>query len=87
MPPSKQVLRMLAIIDTDELRSIISSKDAYMLIYARKEVCTSNIQTSMEIDAPVPPPRALEVVKSLNAAHDETCEVYSSKYAPLLTTT
>lgn len=82
---------------------IFSSKDAYMLIYARKESPPSNVSTSAEpcssstpcvgIDEtsktndglvtataiPIPPPRALDVVKALNTAHDEACERYLSK--------
>ncbi|KAJ7087835.1 hypothetical protein C8R44DRAFT_28584 [Mycena epipterygia] len=53
--------------------SRISSKDAYMLIYARKEPCTPSQ------DIPVPPPRALAVVNALNTAHDKACESYAEK--------
>lgn len=30
---------------------------------------------------PTPPPRALEVVDALNAAHDEACDVFAAKWA------
>ncbi|KAJ7709699.1 hypothetical protein B0H17DRAFT_999051 [Mycena rosella] len=50
----------------------ILSKDAYMLIYARREPCAPS-------QVPVPPPRALEVVNALNAAHDKACASYAEK--------
>ncbi|KAJ7724461.1 hypothetical protein DFH07DRAFT_854832 [Mycena maculata] len=53
--------------------SRISSKDAYMLIYARREACSSSQ------DIPVPPSHALDVVNALNAAHDKACESYAEK--------
>ncbi|KAJ7444900.1 hypothetical protein FB451DRAFT_1343700 [Mycena latifolia] len=53
--------------------SRISSKDAYMLIYARREPCAP----SQEV--PVPPPQALAVVTALNAAHDTACASYAEK--------
>ncbi|KAG5638282.1 hypothetical protein H0H81_000928 [Sphagnurus paluster] len=61
----------------------ISSKDAYMLIYARKVSDPMNDslvrggQPSHAI--PVPPSNALAVVASLNAAHDEACDSYAKK--------
>ncbi|KAF8077825.1 hypothetical protein FPV67DRAFT_1557276 [Lyophyllum atratum] len=60
----------------------ISSKDAYMLIYARKaSECPNGISSSekRDIPTPVPPSNALEVVNTLNAAHDEACESYDKK--------
>jgi hypothetical protein len=30
-------------------------------------------------ETPIPPPRALEVVNALNAAHDEACDVFAAK--------
>ncbi|KAJ6597092.1 cysteine proteinase [Mycena vulgaris] len=56
-----------------ESESRISSKDAYMLIYARKEPCVASQ------GVPVPPPRALAVVNALNTAHDKACESYAEK--------
>ncbi|KAJ7172277.1 hypothetical protein C8R46DRAFT_1175273 [Mycena filopes] len=53
--------------------SRIFSKDAYMLIYARKEPCSTSQ------DPPRPPPPALSVVEVLNATHDEACENYIEK--------
>ncbi|KAJ7047010.1 hypothetical protein C8F04DRAFT_1062446 [Mycena alexandri] len=55
--------------------SRISSKDAYMLIYARKEPCSSTLSR----DPPVPPLPALSFVDALNAAHDKACESYMEK--------
>ena len=36
-------------------------------------------QDSVAIET-VPPPRALEVVAALNAAHDEACEKYTERF-------
>ncbi|KAJ7063468.1 hypothetical protein C8F01DRAFT_78645 [Mycena amicta] len=55
-----------------EPESRISSKDAYMLVYSRRESCASP-------EVPDPPPRALRVVNDLNAAHDRACEAYAEK--------
>ncbi|SJL00507.1 uncharacterized protein ARMOST_03820 [Armillaria ostoyae] len=61
--------------------SEISSKDAYMLIYARREPAkteqggASNI-TPLDL---LPSPDVMEVVNSLNATHDEECETFSIK--------
>ncbi|KAF8212019.1 hypothetical protein K438DRAFT_1223096 [Mycena galopus ATCC 62051] len=54
-------------------QSRIPSKDAYMLIYARKEAC------SQSPDPPIPPPAALSVVEALNKAHEKACESYTEK--------
>ncbi|KAJ8496755.1 hypothetical protein ONZ45_g12333 [Pleurotus djamor] len=53
--------------------SDISSKDAYMLIYVSAD-------REQERDVPVPPERAMEDVRRLNAAHDEECETFRLKY-------
>ncbi|KAF4603807.1 hypothetical protein EYR38_004223 [Pleurotus pulmonarius] len=50
--------------------SVISSKDAYMLIYT----CEGD-----EGQIPVPPPSAMEQVKTLNASHDQACEAFQVK--------
>ncbi|KDQ34247.1 hypothetical protein PLEOSDRAFT_152885 [Pleurotus ostreatus PC15] len=50
--------------------SVISSKDAYMLIYT----CEGD-----EGLIPVPPASAMEQVKALNASHDQTCEAFQVK--------
>jgi hypothetical protein len=64
-----------------------------MLIYARKEQCsgtfrvsdgalqvtTDNQPAGNILPAPPPPNHALHVVKELNAAHDEACEMFSEK--------
>ncbi|KIJ69021.1 hypothetical protein HYDPIDRAFT_178940 [Hydnomerulius pinastri MD-312] len=82
---------------------IFSSKDAYMLIYARKEedlesgpssTATHPEETSAseptakakaeegqgtDAGSLLPPQRARDVVRALNAEHDEACEVYAQK--------
>ncbi|KAG6376492.1 hypothetical protein JVT61DRAFT_2485 [Boletus reticuloceps] len=89
---------------------VFSSRDAYMLIYARKEeeqlaghASTPNLaentldstssstftngasrpcieaQNTSDPTFLVPPQRAQDVVKSLNAGHDEACELYAQR--------
>ncbi|KAF7363613.1 hypothetical protein MSAN_01018400 [Mycena sanguinolenta] len=57
-----------------EPQSRISSKDAYMLIYARKEACSQS-----PVSDPTPPPAASAVVEALNTAHGEACKAYIEK--------
>lgn len=77
--------------------SEITSKDAYMLVYTRKNACISRDCTALHEfsstkdtncnghghtlqETPTPPPaRVLDVVNSLNAAHDQACEEFSAK--------
>jgi hypothetical protein len=65
---------------------MISSKDAYMLIYAKK-TCSVLLDASdgpsngVE-QFPQPPARALKVVHSLNASHDALCEKFQIRYVP-----
>ncbi|OAX36669.1 cysteine proteinase [Rhizopogon vinicolor AM-OR11-026] len=77
------------------LEDIFSSKDVYMLIYVRKDdsspdnadqpAMSTTSQTSehggITVDAGgvSPPPRAQEVVTSLNAAHDMACDAYAKR--------
>uniref|UniRef100_A0A0W0FLB1 ubiquitinyl hydrolase 1 n=1 Tax=Moniliophthora roreri TaxID=221103 RepID=A0A0W0FLB1_MONRR len=56
---------------------LISSKDAYMLIYVKKSFETSTSQKS-RLD---PPPRAFDVIKDLNKAHNDACVAYEQKQA------
>ncbi|KAH7889396.1 hypothetical protein F5I97DRAFT_1801122 [Phlebopus sp. FC_14] len=69
---------------------IFSSKDVYMLIYARKErslmdaIPAPSDASSLALSngSPIgllPPQRAHDVVKVLNVAHDEACEAYARK--------
>ncbi|KAF9246150.1 hypothetical protein BU15DRAFT_39647 [Melanogaster broomeanus] len=60
---------------------IFSSKDSYMLIYARKEEepPTPNHPQNSDPTSLVPPQRARDVVKGLNAKHDEDCDIYARK--------
>jgi hypothetical protein len=58
-----------------------------MLIYVRRNsdqihpagTSQSNIQPDGLGNVPAPPPRALEVINGLNAAHDEACEIYAAR--------
>jgi len=77
--------------------SEISSKDAYMLVYTRKNTRVGSSHAAlnefsstkdtncngrgevMQEDPTPPPARVLDVVNSLNAAHDQACEEYSAK--------
>ena len=91
---------------------VFSSRDAYMLIYARKKdeqpvghastpnlaesTLDSNSSTfingaprpcieSENISDPatlIPPQRARDMVKTLNARHDEACELYFRRLVP-----
>lgn len=64
--------------------SMISSKDAYMLIYAKK-VCSSrgvdasNGPSNGAERFPQPPARALKIVHDLNASHDTLCEEFQAR--------
>jgi len=69
--------------------SMISSKDAYMLIYAKKvsSIHGSDVSSgsSNEIERfPQPPARALKIVHGLNASHDTLCEGFQARWVPLL---
>jgi ubiquitin carboxyl-terminal hydrolase 48 len=89
-------------------RDIFSSKDVYMLIYVRKDVPSpgnanqpattsqgskhGGVMVDVDAGSVSPPPRAQEVVNSLNAAHDMACDAYAKRQAsstalmrPLLT--
>ena len=64
--------------------SMISSKDAYMLIYAKKACSArgldaSNGPSNGVEQFPQPPARALRVVDSLNASHDDLCEEFQAR--------
>lgn len=60
-----------------ETADYISSRDAYMLIYARvPDEIPRQPNGSIE---PQPPARAMRVVEELNAAHEDACEEYSAK--------
>ncbi|KAK7693458.1 hypothetical protein QCA50_003026 [Cerrena zonata] len=63
------------------LSACVSSKDAYMLVYARSEQSEENLSTENQspIKDAVPPPRALEVVNVLNAEHDKACDEFAAK--------
>ncbi|CAK5277621.1 unnamed protein product [Mycena citricolor] len=69
---SRMVHQMRSLISA----SRISSKDAYMLIYARKELCTSQEQ-------PSPPEAALDVVEQMNRTHEAKCAAFSQKETEL----
>ena len=78
--------------------SHITSRDAYMLVYARSTDENSSTQNatgmtaspkqksdirSPEIIYPTPPQRALQVVEDLNTQHIQSCEDYVSRRVPL----
>ncbi|KAG6851255.1 hypothetical protein H0H93_011691 [Arthromyces matolae] len=56
-----------------KLPRYITSKDAYMLIYARKNVALD----SMPSGRPIPPTDTLEVVDDLNTTHEDACRLYN----------
>ncbi|KAI0362032.1 cysteine proteinase [Trametes cingulata] len=66
----------------------ISSKDAYMLVYARVGDRTVPAKTNGHAESGssqpsvaevAAPPKAMEVVESLNAAHQKACEDYTQR--------
>ncbi|KAF9475859.1 cysteine proteinase [Pholiota conissans] len=59
--------------------NIISSKDAYMLIYARKSPIPGPSRPSSDISMPKPPVRAMEVIRELNGVHNAACEMYKNQ--------
>ena len=64
--------------------SMISSKDAYMLIYAKKSCSARGLDASNGLTNgverfPQPPARALKIVHSLNASHDALCEKFQAR--------
>ncbi|KAK0210866.1 hypothetical protein DFS33DRAFT_1252154 [Desarmillaria ectypa] len=60
--------------------SEISSKDAYMLIYARREPSKTEQDVSKNTSLDLSPsPDVMEVVNTLNATHDEESEAFSVK--------
>jgi hypothetical protein len=63
---------------------MISSKDAYMLIYAKKVCSTRDLDalngpTNGIERFPKPPARALKTVHGLNASHDVLCEEFQQR--------
>ncbi|EKM55145.1 uncharacterized protein PHACADRAFT_94093 [Phanerochaete carnosa HHB-10118-sp] len=68
---------MLTALHIDDANSYISSRDAYMLIYARAPDNMTGRPNG--IPDPQPPPRALQVVEELNATHEKACEEYSDQ--------
>ncbi|KIY43585.1 cysteine proteinase [Fistulina hepatica ATCC 64428] len=63
--------------NNDSIRRIITSKDAYMLVYSRRTNATVIIEQS-------PPKLALDVVHALNDAHAHACKEYKEKEAKAL---
>ncbi|KAI0079874.1 cysteine proteinase [Panus rudis PR-1116 ss-1] len=65
---------------TDE--GTVTSKDAYMLVYARvphmKDVPSDSVASTETVDLK-PPPRALDVVNTLNTELDKACKEYATK--------
>jgi len=54
-----------------------------MLVYTRKETVVHKANghgpRESQLEVPTPPPRVLDVVNALNAAHDEACEARATK--------
>ncbi|KAK2466793.1 hypothetical protein APHAL10511_001051 [Amanita phalloides] len=63
---------------TEQNDSSIRSKDAYMLIYARR-ASRSRVETESELTIPSPPSRASDAVESLNRAHSQACDEFTQK--------
>ncbi|KAF8511943.1 cysteine proteinase [Hysterangium stoloniferum] len=57
----------------------VSSKDAYMLIYARREAQTAYNGNKHGPSVPEPPPMARERVNKLNKEHDDACASFTTK--------
>ncbi|KAF8733688.1 hypothetical protein AX14_003618 [Amanita brunnescens Koide BX004] len=67
---------------TDQSDSnVIRSKDAYMLIYAKRASPKPDPNTERESEPviPSPPPWASKAVESLNRAHSQTCSEFAEK--------
>ncbi|KAJ3574829.1 hypothetical protein NP233_g1494 [Leucocoprinus birnbaumii] len=57
---------------------IISSKDAYMLVYVRRDYQQANPAEALE-----PLQQALDYVESLNKGHEEKCKAFEEKQASI----
>ncbi|KAG6887696.1 hypothetical protein C0992_011152 [Termitomyces sp. T32_za158] len=68
-------------LDEEGPLEYITSRDAYMLIYARDSVEMRESLREVEINPDIltPPTDAMDVINSLNAAHIEACEVYNGR--------
>ena len=80
----KSLVKRISFINLTITSSMISSKDAYMLIYAKKSCSARGLDTSNDPSNgverfPQPPVRALRVVHSLNASHDALCEEFQER--------
>lgn len=81
---SLSLVKILVFINLIIPLSLISSKDAYMLIYAKKacsvrlDAASNGLSNGVE-QFPQPPARALRVVHSLNASHDALCEKFLTR--------
>ncbi|KAF7304975.1 hypothetical protein MKEN_01212200 [Mycena kentingensis (nom. inval.)] len=64
---------------TSDYENRIASKEAYMLIYARKESCAP-------LQDPEPPASALAEVNELNALHSQACDAHAEKEKATLET-
>ncbi|KAF8623508.1 hypothetical protein AX15_006291 [Amanita polypyramis BW_CC] len=61
---------------------VIRSKDAYMLIYARRASRIRNLELKSVV--PAPPPWALKTIEFLNRDHSQTCDEFSQKKVSLI---
>ncbi|PPQ64679.1 hypothetical protein CVT26_002769 [Gymnopilus dilepis] len=62
----------------DLVRRSVTSRDAYMLIYARKRKDEESLPSKPESSVK-PPPRALHVVEGLNAKHIKACKEFQER--------
>lgn len=69
------------LIDRANEGSVIRSKDAYMLIYAKRpsQKLGFKAERVAESTIPSPPPWALKAVESMNRAHEQTCSEFAEK--------
>ena len=65
-------------VQADYTPNYISSKDAYMLIYARRQ--SESVGTGYD-QLPEPPPQARERVADLNKLHGVECASYMERLA------
>ncbi|KAF8643800.1 hypothetical protein AX16_008818 [Volvariella volvacea WC 439] len=57
----------------------IPSKDAYMLVYVRRDAINHDDTVNQPKLNVAPPPTALEVVEALNLEHDSLCKAYQQR--------
>ncbi len=78
---SKYFFFFLYLIDRANQGSIIRSKDAYMLIYAKRPSRKLGLKAERGAKStiPSPPPWASKAVESMNFAQEQTCSEFAEK--------